>query len=67
MEQIERQSTGSGYKTCVVAVMRHGQRMDCTISIERLKTSFRYNDPPLTDDGCKDAYHKGMLLAAYKF
>mmetsp|Transcript_33799 Transcript_33799/g.39764 ORF Transcript_33799/g.39764 Transcript_33799/m.39764 type:complete len:149 (+) Transcript_33799:36-482(+) len=62
-----RNRTQFGHKPCVVALMRHGQRMDKAISVERLKTSFAYNDPPLTEAGRTDAYQKGYLILAYKF
>ena len=41
--------------------------MDKAISIERVNTSFRYNDPPLTEKGRKDAYEKGYMIIAYKY
>ena len=47
--------------------MRHGERMDKTFGMQRLRSSFRYNDPPLTDDGKSQAYRTGMLIIGYKF
>ena len=46
--------------------MRHGERIDLTFGMQRLKTSFEYNDPTLTVEGRAHAYHTGMLILAYK-
>lgn len=55
------------HKNCVIAVMRHGQRMDKTFGMERLRTSFIYNDPPLTDEGKSQAFQTAYMIIAYKY
>lgn len=47
--------------------MRHGERMDKTYGMERLKTAFRSCDPPITTEGQNQAFATGMMIVAYKF
>ena len=41
--------------------------MDKTYGMERLRTSFIYNDPPLTDEGKTHAYQTAYMVIAYKY
>lgn len=47
--------------------MRHGERIDLTFGMQRLRTEFEYNDPTLTVEGKAQAFQTGMLILAYKY